>query len=361
MSQVGMGRYAIYMPIFYMNTKRDTNLMVALVARTMYGVQMPSPIQQAPHIAPASNLTKAPNIDQASRNQRQTTHLHPQTTLQQSSTTLSPASLVMKHDPIQYERINGQLMCQQLPREIRDLAYRHFWAQEDTMCEWLRVWYPSLLLGRTSHAPYDQLCTNIRALDVQVAAELVQWYYENHGQDLGIGQSIERPSWYPGGISAGGKCLLEALDLQDVAKFMSTDVFGAGVTPADCKLRALTARVDLSDYMHTAQSAQMDTLLEPIRTQHKSDGFKLCVNVVGWWTDDFAFDLISDLGSKLGGAFKKLTQGGVAVSAQIMLFQYVPNGSKVNTVEDVGDMLGASEDAWEEFLTEKLGRTSHRY
>ncbi|OAG05006.1 uncharacterized protein CC84DRAFT_1260274 [Paraphaeosphaeria sporulosa] len=255
------------------------------------------------------------------------------------------------------------MMCQKLPRELRDLAYMHFWAQEDTMCEWLRVWYPSLLLGRTTHTPYDELCTGIRSLDVPVAAELVQWYYENRGADLGIGQSIERPLWFPGGIRTGSKWLLEALDLQDLPKFMTTDVFGAGVTPADCKLRALTARIDLSDYIHVAQSIQIDRLLEPMRTQHKSEGFTLCVNVVGWWTDDFPFDLISGLGSKLGEVFEKLAEGNVTASARIMLVQYVPEGegSKVNIIEGVGNMLGASEDVWEEFLKEKLGRTSRRH
>lgn len=245
-------------------------------------------------------------------------------------------------------------MCQHLPRKIRDIAYMHFWAQENVLSDWLRVWYPALLSGHTTHAPYDQLCTTIRSLDAQVATELVQWYYENHGEDLGIGQSIDRPSWYPGSSRAGSKCLLEALELQDLAKFMFMDVFGAGIAPKDCKLRALTVRIDLSDYMHKTQSVQVDKLLAPIRRQYRSAGFELRVNVVGWWADNFSIVFIADLAAELGEAFQKLAQVGVKASVQVML----SHGSMVETMYGVEDLLGANQGVWEQYLDAQLGKAS---
>lgn len=246
-------------------------------------------------------------------------------------------------------------MYEKLPREVRDLVYKYFWARHGGLLEWLRVWYPSLLLGRTSHSPFDQLCAEIYPIDSRISTELVQWYYENHPDDLGIGQMIEMPSWYPGSTHSGSKCLLEALDLHDLAKFMSKDVFGVGTTPSHCKLRALTVRIDLADY---TSEWRVDELLAPIFTQNKSKGFRLSVNVVGWWNKHFDFDIISSLGSKLKEAFDRLAAEGMTASARLTLFVAERRRLRPERIifEDVGDMLGASEDGWEEFLMERLKR-----
>ncbi|KAL1606858.1 hypothetical protein SLS60_004267 [Paraconiothyrium brasiliense] len=190
---------------------------------------------------------------------------------------------------------------------------------------------------------------------ISVATELIQWYYENRSEDLGIGQMIEMPSWYPVSTHSGDKCLLEALDLLDLAKFMSTNVFGAGATPTDCQLRGLTVRIDLADY---TPEWKINELLAPILTQHKSTRFKLCVNVVGWWTRNFDFQLISGIGSKLREAFDGLAEGAVSASARLTLFvpELFHQNPQVKIFEDVGGLLGASEEDWEEYLTGKLER-----
>ncbi|KAF1973891.1 hypothetical protein BU23DRAFT_567975 [Bimuria novae-zelandiae CBS 107.79] len=137
---------------------------------------------------------------------------------------------------------------------------------------------------------------------------------------------------------------------------MATDVFGVQVTPADCRLRSLTVKIDLADYA-VATDWDIREVIAAILSQERSKGFRLHVNVLGCWYEKFSFGLLSHLGHQPKMASVMLVTLGVTAKVQLTLASLPNRKPPVCAVEDVGSFLGANGDEWGVFLEEKLGKS----
>jgi hypothetical protein len=137
-------------------------------------------------------------------------------------------------------------------------------------------------------------------VDFRVAIELVQWYYEN--MDLGLTcfdtegvhvTVLEMPRLSCGKPTPPGD--LPTLDIRYLQKVLETDLFGVGITPSDCKLRALSVLVNHRPtygnnrlwarpvpFKQTLTCAALDTMLSYVLSQPKTDNFKLQMYALAW-------------------------------------------------------------------------------
>ncbi|KAL1606304.1 hypothetical protein SLS60_003706 [Paraconiothyrium brasiliense] len=149
------------------------------------------------------------------------------------------------------------------------------------------------LLGR--NVPF-----NVKELDRRLATELVQWLYEN--MDRGLTSFTTRgvhfmtpqvPMLNPD--SPRTPCNFPTLNVRHLQKFLDTDLFGVGITPADCKLRSLSVLVDYATtyssnvnwvrivpFKETLTCAALDTLLARVLAQPKTSNFKLHIFALAW-------------------------------------------------------------------------------
>lgn len=134
------------------------------------------------------------------------------------------------------------------------------------------------------------LVTPIREQDLQVARELVEWLYEN--TDLGHckfynsgvytnGPQLPGVACEYGRPDEGGFPKITAQALDDV---LNTDVFGVGVRPADCRLRALSisAAYEVQCVLYAWEKQQqpfseLEALTTVIPTLRKKYNFQLRV------------------------------------------------------------------------------------
>ncbi|KAF2438477.1 hypothetical protein P171DRAFT_491144 [Karstenula rhodostoma CBS 690.94] len=226
----------------------------------------------------------------------------------------------------------GKMMCQRLPREIRDRIYEYCTYRPETKCCTLagpvaqdvaagkRHGTHTGLRSSTAHIPSWSVSENYTSAefndilahdllfrldkaDPQMATELVQWFYEH--MDLGLtcfhpqGVHVMTPELPP--ILREKPCPpwnFPTLDICDLQEVLDTDLFGVGLTPSDCKLPALSVLVtEKTTYGNTRQwprtvpfkqtmtCAAMDTLLFRVLTQSKTVNFKLQVFALAWCMD----------------------------------------------------------------------------
>ncbi|KAJ4356692.1 uncharacterized protein N0V89_004728 [Didymosphaeria variabile] len=167
--------------------------------------------------------------------------------------------------------------------------------------------YPELLQLSDECTPaefHDALARkvpfNLKELDSRLATELVQWLYEH--MDLGLtafgtnGVHFMTPGM-PGVVLGGPEapCNFPTLRVRHLQKVLDTDLFGVGITPGDCKLRALSVLVDYSTtygsnitwvrtipFKETLPCAALDTLLARVVAQPKTSNFKLQIFAMAW-------------------------------------------------------------------------------
>ena len=154
---------------------------------------------------------------------------------------------------------------------------------------------------------------------------MVSWLYEH--VDLGIcclgeyGVFFEEVS--PELVCDQPEVELPKLSIQDLEKVLHTDVFGVGITPADCKLRALIIRAEY-DAEHDSSFMEIKARPEPfahlealptiLAAQPKTPKFQLTIVTVAWRCNRYPdASLVNDLQNLFNHVCVELVRKGVKV------------------------------------------------
>lgn len=218
------------------------------------------------------------------------------------------------------------------------------------------VGYPVIFEGTTNLTNFYGAMVSPRVVHPKcvcpaVAQEMAQWLFEHHDLGLGRVKKVDDPvSFWE-----------SSLTLTDLSRFLHTDIFGIGITPAECKMRELTVKVDVCEYEYNLPKhlTEIESLFEPLLALDAIAGFKMHIRVAVWNKSYLDLCPLALIGNQLKTAVTKFKNKGAEVTTRYIFCTKLSSYGQWRAYLDmeIGDMLGAMDAEWKIFMEEKVSQS----